>query len=367
MRKNSTACQPAAKLASKAAKTTVKNDRHTFGVDLGDRKSCFCEMSADKLILRENSVPTTKKALTRLFASRHRARIVIEAGTHSPWISRLLTQLGHEVIVANPRELAIISRSTRKDDRHDARLLARLGQSAPELLQPVRHRSALAQADLLHIRARAALVEARTALVNSARGLAKSAGERFHACDADQFDTRRLTDLDARLRPQFEPLLRALETLTTQIKSMNQTLEQIARDHYPEIARLKQIQGVGTLIALTFMLTLDDRDRFAKSRDVGCYLGLRPKRRESGQCQPELRITKQGDRYLRRLLVQAAQHILSRRGPDTDLKRWGLALAAAGKNRKKRAVVAVARKLAVLLHKLWRSGETYRPLRQQAA
>jgi transposase len=112
------------------------------------------------------------------------------------------------------------------------------------------------------------------------------------------------------------------------------------------------------------VLTVEDKDRFEKSRDVGCYVGLRPRRNDSGQSQPQLRITKEGDPYLRKMLVQGAQYILSRRGPDTDLKRWGLHLAQhGGKRAKKKAVVAVARKLGILLHRLWVTGEVYEPLR----
>jgi transposase len=121
------------------------------------------------------------------------------------------------------------------------------------------------------------------------------------------------------------------------------------------------------LIALTFVLTIEDRDRFQKSRDVGCYVGLRPKRSESGESQPQLRITKEGDVYLRKMLVQGAHYILGYRGPDTDLKRWGRRLAGQGKNAKKRAVVAVARKLGILLHRLWVTGEVYEPLRNSRA
>ena len=122
------------------------------------------------------------------------------------------------------------------------------------------------------------------------------------------------------------------------------------------------------MIALTFVLTVEDKQRFAKSRDVGCYVGLRPKQSESGERQPQLRITKEGDLYLRKMLVQGAHLILSRKGPDTDLKRWGLKLAErGGKNAKKRAVVAVARKLSILLHRLWVNGEVYEPLRNTRA
>jgi len=173
--------------------------------------------------------------------------------------------------------------------------------------------------------------------------------------------------LPADMRERLRPLLEQVESLTEQIKKLETKIEQIARTEYPETALLRQVSGVGTLIALTFVLTLEDRERFQKSRDVGCYVGLRPKQSESGQSQPQLRITKEGDRYLRQLLVQGAHLILNRRGPDTDLKRWGLKLAErGGKNAKKRAIVAVARKLAVLLHRLWVTAEVYEPLRQAA-
>ena len=214
------------------------------------------------------------------------------------------------------------------------------------------------------IRVRAALVEARTALVNAARGFAKAMGERLPACDADALGVEKLEALPAAMGERLRPLLEQVESLTEQIQKLDSTLEQIARTQYPETELLRQMSGVGVLIALTFVLTVEDRERFQKSRDVGCYVGLRPKQSDSGQSQPQLRITKEGDRYLRKLLVQGAHCILNRRGPDTDLKRWGLKLAArGGKNAKKRAIVAVARKLAVLLHRLWVTGEVYEPLR----
>lgn len=222
--------------------------------------------------------------------------------------------------------------------------------------------------DLLHIRVRAALVETRTSLVNTLRGLAKSAGERVVKCDPDSLEPTRLEGLPEALRETLKPLAQQVQALTEQIHECDRKLEQIARDEYPETALLKQIYGVGTLIALTFVLTVDDRERFQKSRDVGCYVGLRPKRSQSGQSDPQLRITKEGDSYLRTLLVQGAHRILSRGAPDTDLKRWGLKLAErGGKNAKKRAIVAVARKLGILLHRLWVTAEVYEPLRNHPA
>jgi transposase len=298
------------------------------------------------------------------FAKMVRSRIALEVGTHSPWVSRLLESLGHEVIVANARRVRIISESSRKDDRMDAQMLARLARVDPALLYPIRHRGERVQQHLAMIKARAGLVDGRTALVNTARGLTKSFGERIGKCDADQMKAEKIEKLSAGVQAALQPLLLVVEAMTEQIQAYGEQLAEIARKDYPETALLEQIAGVGLLIALTFILTLDDAKRFRYSRDVGCFLGLRPKRHESGQSQPQLGITKEGDVYLRRLLVQGAHYILSKRGPDTDLKRWGLKLAGSGDKRaKKRAVVAVARKLAVLLHHLWVSGEEYEPLR----
>ena len=280
----------------------------------------------------------------------------------------MLSGLGHEVIVANARQVKLISQSSRKDDKLDAQTLARLARVDPQLLRPIRHRSEKAQQNLMAIRVRAALLEARTSLVNTARGLVKAMGERLPNCDADNLGTEKLEGLPEGLQETLKPLLEQVESLTEKIKESDVKIEQIARKDYPETELLRQVRGVGNLIALTFVLTVEDPQRFQKSRDVGCYIGLRPKRSDSGASQPQLRITKEGDVYLRKLLVQGAHYILGHRGPDTDLKRWGLKLSArGGKNAKKRAIVAVARKLGILLHRLWVGGEVYEPLRNHPA
>jgi transposase len=362
MKKNSiTAQSPKRAVARKEGPITI-------GMDLGDKTSRYCVLGANGEVMSEGSVATTRKAMAQKFAGMRRCRIAMEVGTHSPWLSRWLTSLGFEVIVANARQVQLISASSRKNDRLDARLLARLARVDPELLRPIRHRSEQAQADLMTIRVRATLVEARTSLVNAARGFAKTMGERLPACDTDTLGTEKMERLPEGLQETLRPLLEQVESLTQKIKSCDRSIEQIARKDYPETELLEQVSGVETLIALTFVLTVEDRDRFQKSRDVGCYVGLRPKQSESGQSQPQLRITKEGDRYLRMLLVQGAHCIVSRRGPDTDLKRWGLKLAErGGKNAKKRAIVAVARKLGILLHRLWVTGEVYQPLRHGQA
>lgn len=335
----------------------------TIGMDLGDKHSCYCVLDCEGAVIHEGKVSTSRKAMTKEFGSRERCRIALEVGTHSPWVSRLLRAMGHEVVVANPRQVKLISASSRKDDRVDAQTLARLARVDPRLLRPIQHRSEQAQADLMVIRVRAALVEARTGLVNTARGLAKSVGERLPICDSDQMGVEQAESLPTGLQQVLEPLLKEVVSLTEKIKESDRKVEQIAREAYPETRLLQQVKGVGPLIALTFVLTLEDKARFEKSRDVGCYAGLRPRRGDSGESQPQLRITKEGDAYLRKMLVQGAHYILGYRGPDTDLRRWGLKLAArGGKRAKKAAIVAVARKLGILLHRLWVTGEVYEPL-----
>lgn len=336
----------------------------TIGLDLGDRFSCYCVLDEAGEVILEQKLPTTPEAMRRAFEKMPRSRIALETGTHSPWVSRLLTALGHEIIVAHARNVRLIGDSRRKDDRIDARTLARLARIDPQLLSPVRHRSAKAQIHLTVIRARAGLVSARTALVNTARGLAKSYGERLRKCGTQQVGRSLGASLSVELRTVLEPLLEEVEALNERIKEYDHQIAQIAKKDHPEVELLQQVKGVGELIALTYVLTIEDPHRFRKSRDVGCFLGLRPGRRNSGQSEPQMHISKEGDRYLRTLMVQGAHYILGPFGGDSDLRRWGLKLAErGGKNAKKRAIIAVARKLAVLLHRLWVSGEVYEPLR----
>jgi len=354
------------KVSTAAAKQSKNFSEHklTIGLDLGDRSSWYCVLDEAGSIVLEQKLSTTPKAMQEVFGAMPCSRIALETGMHSPWVSRLLSELGHEVIVAHARNVRLIGESRKKDDRLDAQTLARLARIDPQLLCPVRHRSAKAQADLTVIRARAGLVRARTALVNTARGLAKSYGERLRGCNVRNMNPEKAEGLSPELRAALEPLLIALQSLSEQIGEYNQRIETLAQQSYPQVALLKQIKGVGTLIALTFLLTLEDAHRFRKSRDVGCYLGLQPGRRNSGQSEPQMHISKEGDPYLRTLLVQGAQHILGPFGVDCDLRRWGLKLAErGGKSGKKRAIIATARKLAVLLHHLWVSGEVYEPLR----
>jgi transposase len=350
------------KVSTRAAvqSRNISQQKLTIGLDLGDRNCCYCVLDEAGQIQLEQRVRTNAKALRAVFGAMARSRVALEIGTHSPWISRLLSELGHEVIVANARKVRLIGESRKKDDRLDAQTLARLARIDPKLLYPVKHRSVQAQADLTLIRARAGLVRARTGLVNAARGLAKSYGERLRGCNVRNMNPEKAESLSPELQAALEPLLSAIESLSERIVEYNERIENLADQSYPQVALLQQIKGVGTLIALTYMLILEDPHRFRKSRDVGSYLGLQPGRRNSGQSEPQVHISKEGDPYLRTLLVQGAQHILGPFGVDCDLRRWGLKLAE--RSGKKRAIIATARKLAVLLHHLWVSGEAYEPL-----
>jgi transposase len=359
MKKNITVSSPRS-----VGRKTRLSGKLTVGIDLGDRSCRYCVLDNQGEVVGQGSVATTKKDLNRIFGALPHSRTALEVGTHSPWVSRHIRSLGHEVIVGNPRRTRLIGASSNKSDRLDAETLARLARVDPKMLFPIQHRGETAQADLTVIRARAGLVESRTALINAARGLSKSFGERLRRCEAYQVNREMAQELPEALRTSIEPLLDEAASQTARIHAYDEQLHRMAQERYPEVAVLKQVHGVGELIALTFILTIDDRSRFGRSRDVGCYLGMRPRRRQSGGSNPELGISKEGDIYLRKLLVQGAHVILGRHGADSDLRRWGQKLAArGGKGAKKKARVAVARKLAILLHHLWVTGEVYEPLR----
>jgi len=347
--------------------TDVSSERPkiTAGLDLGDKYSYLCMIDQQSgEVLEEGRLRTTPEALRRRFASESSLRIAIETGTHSPWASRVLEECGHEVLVANARKLRLIYANKQKTDEVDAENLARLARLDPKLLYPVAHRGEDSQAHMAILRSRQALVGCRTQLVNHVRGAVKSFGGRLPKCPARSFHKRAKEHLPEALSPALEPILEQIASLTERIRDYERQLEEICQECYPETDLLRQVEGVGPLTALTFVLTLEDPCRFEKSRSVGAYLGLVPASDQSGERDPQRRISKEGDEMLRKLLVSGAHYILGPFGSDSDLRRHGEKIASrGGKNAKKRAVVATARKLAVLLHSLWTSGEVYEPLR----
>lgn len=338
----------------------------TVGLDLGDRFSRFLIFDADGELIEEGRLATREGALRRRFSGCPRMRIALETGTHSPWVSRLLEQCGHEVVVANSRKLRLIYENPTKDDRVDAFYLARLARLDPTLLAPVQHRGGNTQKDLALLRSRDALVSARTQLINHVRGLVKSVGSRLPTCSTRAFPKKISAQIPESLQPALSPVVEQIASLNERIKTLDRQIQALAEQSYPQTKLLCQVGGVGPITSLAFVLTLEAAERFSRSRTVGAFLGLVPGRKQSGKSDPQKRITKCGDSFLRRLLVNAAHYILGPFGPDSDLRRFGSKIASrGGKNAKKRAIVAVARKLAVLLHHLWRSGEVYEPLYQQ--
>jgi transposase len=334
----------------------------TIGLDLGDRTSRIYEVTATGERLTEASVPTTPAALAKYFGTRSSCRVVLEVGTHSPWVARTLTELGHEVVVANPSAVYGKRRRRKRNDRMDAEFLARQGRADVQLLHPIRHRSAAAQEDLALLRARDQLVATRTGLINHVRGAVKSLGGRLSRCAAEAFPRHVRDEVPTALRAALTPMLDVIAEVSRRIAGYDRQLAQAIRERHPVAARLQQPAGVGPLTALAFVLLVEDPHRFRQSRDVGAYFGLVPRLDDSGDSTPQLRISKGGDELGRRLLVSAAQYILGPFGPPCDLRRYGEAIARrGGKNAKKRAVVAVARKLAVLLHRLWVSETAYDP------
>jgi transposase len=339
-------------------------DRLTAGLDLGDLYTHMCVLNESGEVVEEARIASTPKAFRQRFRTMPPARLVLEAGTHSPWASRLLESVGHEVIVANPRMLRFIYGNDSKNDRADAAYLARVGKLDPGLLHPLIHRSEEGSAHRALLRSREALVGGRARLIIHTRSLVKPFGARLPRCSTDAFATKVLDHVPEILRPALEPVISVISAFSLQIQELDQKIEALARDTYPETALLSQVPGVGRLTALAYVLTVEDPTRFRRARAMGSYLGLRPRQDESGTLKPQLPITKAGDRMLRRLLVECSQRMLTTRAADTDLRRWGLKLCErGGKAGRKRAAVAVARKLSVLLLRLWMTGEVYEPLR----
>jgi transposase len=342
----------------------------TIGLDLGDKKHAVCVVDHSGEIIDERSITNHKESLRRLSLKYPQSRIALEVGAHSPWTSRFLQSLGHQVIIANPRKLRAIYSSSRKSDRTDARMIARLARVDPALLHPIEHATEQSQRDLLQVKLRDNLVRQRVAIISSIRFTLKSLGVRLPspntACFAKRCRTL-LTGEHSALLAMITPSLQIVDLLTKNIRELERAIEALCAESYPATERLRKVPGVGPITSLSFVLTIGDPERFENPRDVAAYLGLVPKRDQSGDLDKRLRISKAGDAYLRRLLVSAAQYVLGPFGPDSDLKRHGLELAArGGGSAKKKAIVAIARKLSVLLLTLWKRGAEYQSLRRAA-
>src|SRR5829696_8957439 len=246
----------------------------TAGLDLGDKYSYLCLIDQQSgEVIEEGRLRTSPEAFRRRFCSERPLRIAIETGTHSPWVSRVLEECGHEVLVANARKLRLIYANKRKTEEIDAENLARLARLDPKLLYPIEHRGEESQAHMAIIRSRQALIGCRTQLVNHVRGAVKSFGARLPKCPARSFHKRAAEHIPESLRPALETILEQIASLTERIRDYDRRLETISKERYPETELLRQVEGIGSLTALTFVLTLEDPHRFEKSRSVGAYLG----------------------------------------------------------------------------------------------
>lgn len=334
----------------------------TLGLDLGDRRSHFCVIDVDGRLVDEGNVATDRNGLGELFGRVDPMRVVLEACGHVHWVHALAAESGHEVIVANPRQMQLISKSGRKNDRNDARTLARLGRIDPDLLRPVKLRGEYCRASRALLHARDQLVRVRTKLANFTRGQIKTFGGRVPKGSTASFHKRAALHVPEPLRGVLGPVLELLAELETRIRDYDRRIERVAAERHPETRILRQVRGVGPVLSLAYVATIEDPGRFASSRTVGSYLGLVPELHESGSKTPELGITNRGDRLLRRLLVNAAAYILGPFGEDSELRRFGERIARGGSQRDRaRARIAVARKLACILHHLWRTGSVWDP------
>lgn len=345
--------------------TMIANPR-TIGFDLGSRSSVFCVLDESGEVAEEGTVAMTRAAVAKFFAEQAQSRVVLEASGSSRWTAQLGMAAGHEVIIGNPRKLRHITKSYTKTDRNDAYRLADLGQVRPRLLSPVRLRTDKSHHGRMHQRVRSQLIEMRTALINLVRGCARSSGHALPMCSAPSFVKMCAKHLPTEYQRILGPALEQLGGLGEQIAKVDKETARLGEEVFPEAAIMRQVVGVGPVLSLAFVCALDDPNCFKDSRSVGAYFGLAPKSRQSGNKAPQLRISKQGDPEVRRLLVSAATYILGPFGPDCDLRRYGERIRASGSQAARaKARIAVARKLAVLLHRLWITGEVYDPVRNQ--
>jgi transposase len=342
----------------------VKQQEHlTVGLDVGDKYSQLCVLDGAAEVLEEARIRTTPDALRRRFEALDPSLVALEVGAHSPWVSRVLEDLGHECLVANPA--ALYRKGQKKNDKLDAERLARWRAPTPRCCVPSDTPARTCRRTWRCFTRGTRWWGPGPKLINTARGLVKAYGARLPDCDARSFARKVKDAVPLALRAAIEPLLRSVEQLSEEIHFLDGHVEALADQKYAQTAAMRQITGVGALTSVAFALVLRDPYRFRRSRQVGPYLGLTRRENKSGESDPELHISKAGNEYLRQLLVGSAHYILGPFGPECDLRRWGLHKAQGGKNAKKRAVVAVARKLAVLMHRLWLTGEVYEPLRQE--
>lgn len=328
-----------------------------IGIDLHDEYSQICVMTLQREIVMEARIPTTRGAYRSFFAARTPSVVVMEAGPHATWVRELLRELGHEVVVCHPRRVRLIAESRNKNDQVDAELITRLSLSDLDLLRPIQQRTTETLADRSLIRARATLVDTQTRLKTTLRGLVKPFGVRLGGGNSRMLEDLAGAALPPQVRLSTDCLLATLATVAAQLRELDDQIDQL-NAKYEVTENFRTIPGVGPLVAITYTLAINNPDQF-KRGDIGPFVGLTPANRSSaGKKLPPSDRGRPGDRYLRDLLVQSAWSLMNSRS-ESDLAKWGRSL----KERigGKKAAVAVARKIAELMHHLWICNERFVP------
>jgi transposase len=339
----------------------ITKNNPTIGIDIGDLNSHLRFINDEKDIYAAKRIPTTIDAYRRTFGDIDPAVVTVETGQHSSWIIKLLKECGHEVIVINTRKARQIYMNPRKCDKKDAEILARLARDDEITSLSVENRSQQRQLDLSVIQARDKLIGSRTSHITYIRYKVKQFGGRIPSCAAKRFHDIAVPHIQMDLLPLVSPLLEQIRSFTDKVDYYDCEIDRLCHERYQCVLQLLDIPGVNKITALAFVIIIGDPNRFTDDRTVGAYLGLTPTMNNSGNRERYGGITRNGNKLLRSLLVQCGQNILLKNSQDTDLKNWGMRTMRRGIPRNK-VTTGVARKLAIVLNHLWRTGEEYKPL-----
>ena len=347
----------------------------TIGADVSDRTTKICVMTkaegGERRIVLETTCATTKAGFGEAFAKFDRYwPVVFETGTHCRWMDRLFHEMGFKPIVGNPGKIPSITKSNTKNDRNDARELARLAIADPAMLHPVFLRDEVYQQMLRFHHARNILISQRTQTINQIRGFAKSMGYRIEGSSTEKFHELSKAGWPKELEECAWPLMGVLKTIALKIKAYDKLIARLAErpEFKAMVERVRVVYGIGIVGSTVFIAAIGGRpDRFGHTRDVGAYLGMIPKQDQSGDKDKQLHITHAGADIVRTALVECAGVAMMENAKDTDLKLKGLRIAMhGGRIARKKAKVAVARGLAVtMLALLQRPEREYVPLSEE--
>ena len=347
----------------------------TIGADVSDRTTKICVMTkaegGERRIVLETTCATTKAGLEEAFSKFDRSwPVAFETGTHCRWMDGVFRKMGFKTIVGNPGKIPSITKSNTKNDRNDARELARLAIADSAMLHPVFLRDEVYQQMLRFHHARNMLISQRTQSTNQIRGFAKSVGHRIECSSTEKFHEQGKAGWPRELEECAWPLMGMLKTINLKIKAYDKLIARLAErpEFKSMVERVRVVYGVGIIGSTVFVAAIGGRpDRFAHTRDIGPYFGMIPKQDQSGDDDKQLHITHAGADIVRTTLVECAGVVMMDKSKDTDLKLKGLRIAMhGGKIARKKAKVAVARGLAVAMLALMQHPEReYIPLSEE--